>query len=134
MAHEKLTNELNVAEKLVLSFQHLLFVVVGGVSLASLLSLGNQLFEIVLLEDFLEAISAVVEELFAERAEFKHTWDSLFALRLKVDLDNGRAKLAIEFGVGVFNLGFAENGLNHSVKDFVSNLESLGFSLVKALL
>lgn len=134
MAHEKLTNELNVAEKLVLSFQHLLFVVVGGVSLASLLSLGNQLFEIVLLEDFLEAISAVVEELFAERAEFKHTWDSLFALRLKVDLDNGRAKLAIEFGVGVFNLGLAENSLNHSVKDFVSNLESLGFSLVKALL
>ena len=89
--------------------------VICSVSLASLLSLGDQLFKIVLLEDFFEAISTVVEELFAERAEFKHTWDSLFALRLEVDLDNGRAKLAIEFGVGVFHLGFAENGLNHSV-------------------
>ncbi len=115
MAHEKLSDELNIAEKLVLSFQHLLFVVISSVRLASLLSLSKQLFEIVLLEDFLEAISAVVEELFAERAEFKHTWDSLFALRLKVDLDNGRAKLAIEFGVGVFHLSLAENGLNHSV-------------------
>lgn len=115
MAHEQLANELNVAEKLVLSFKHLLLMVILRVCLASFLGLSDQLFEIVLLEDFFETISTVIEQLLAECAEFKHTWDGLFALGLEVDLDNGGTELAVEFGVSVLDLRLSEDSLHYSV-------------------
>jgi len=80
MAHEKFANEFDVAEKLVLSFEHDFLMVVSRVLLPLLFGCLLQSLETAFLEDLLKAISAVVEELFAESAEFQHTWDSFLSL------------------------------------------------------
>ena len=72
MFDEKLADKLDVTEKLVLALQHDLFVVILSVSLAIGLSLCLQKIEIaLLLENFLEAVAAVVEKFFAELTELE---------------------------------------------------------------
>jgi len=87
-----------------------------------------------LLEKLEVDLTAVVEQLLAEIAEFEVDELGGLALRLQVDLHNQRADLAIEVGVGVLNLSLTEDGLNHDLKDFLVNLESIRLGLLKAFL
>jgi len=134
VAREELANELNVTEKLMLALHHDLTVVVLRVLLARILGLLLKHFEIVLLEDFFEATATEVEELLAEGAELQVVGDGAFALRLEVDFDNRGAKLAVELGVGVLDLGFAEDSLDDDLQDLLVNRESLCISWVETRL
>ena len=134
VAREELANELNVTEQLMLALHHDLTVVVLRVLLARILGLLLKHFEIVLLEDFFEATATEVEELLAEGAELQVVGDGAFALRLEVDFDNRGAKLAVEFGVGVLDLGFAEDSLDDDLQDLLVNRESLCISWVETRL
>lgn len=125
MAREKLSNELDVAEKLVLPFKHEFLMVLERVLLAAIFSLFLQGLEIVLQEDFLEAAPAVLEELLAEGAELEIVGDSSLPLRLQVNLDDRGAQLTVELRVGVLYLRFAENRLDHDLKNLFVDLESL---------
>lgn len=126
MTREKLTNELNVSEQLMLTLEHGILVVGRIVRLACILCLLLQNLKVSLLLEELEVdLTAVVEELLAEVAEFKVHDLGGFTLRLEVDLDNQRADLTVEIGVGVLDLSLAEDGLHHDLKDLLVNLESI---------
>lgn len=113
VAREELTDELDVTEELVLML-HLLILVVGHrVRLACLFVLFLDVFKLLILEDLLKAATTVVKQLLAEGAELKVRRDSLLALGFEIDLDNGGAKLTVELGVGVLDLGLTEDSLDH---------------------
>ena len=82
MHSEELTDELNVAEELMLTLEADLSVVVLSVRLSGILCLLLQLLETGLLEDLLKAASAMAEKFVSELAEFEIVWVGAFALRL----------------------------------------------------
>ena len=125
MASVQLTNELDVAEKSVLSLECLLFVVFWRVSFAFFFSLPLESLVVARLEDLFEQTTTVVKHLSAERAEFKLAWNSLLALRLKIDFDDGGAELTVELRVGVLDLCLSEDGLHHDLENFLIDLETI---------
>ena len=134
--NEELTDELDVAEQLVLALQHFFLMVVLRVRFASFVLLGLERLEVaLLLKDFFEAAAAIVEELLAEHAVLEVELVALFALRLEVDLDDRRTDLlAVELRVFVLHLGLAENRLHDDSQDLIINLEVFGLLGVKAFL
>ena len=108
----QLSNELNVTKELVLSLEQILFMILHCVLLTGIIGLLLERLELVLLEDLLEAVTAVIKQLLSECAEFKVGNSGLLTLRLKLDMNDLGAQVAVELTVGVLGLGLTEDGLH----------------------
>ena len=118
-----------------LALQADFLVVLLSISLTRILSLLLQLFEGGLLENLLEAATAVDEELLSELARCEIVRVGLQTLGLEIDLhDRGADLLTIELRVLVLVLGLTEDGLHHNVKDLIADFEVFGTFWVETLL